>query len=92
MTLSELPLKDLARVRLERIFNGGRRMTSHLRPEHLAAGDQLYVYDTAVVVVRSGLRLQRAYWLYGEIDLNRGDLSAEGGRKYVVKGEEESAE
>lgn len=92
LTLSELPLKDLARVRLERIFNGGRRMTSHLRPEHLAAGDQLYVYDTAVVVVRSGLRLQRAYWLYGEIDLNREDLSAEGGRKYVVKAEEETAE
>ena len=88
MELAELPVNAQSRLRLERIFNGRQRLTAKLRPEHLQPGDQLYVYDDAVVVVRS----QKAYWQLGEFDLNGEQLQAEGGRKYVIKAKEEDAD
>lgn len=84
VTSDEPMLNSPERIRLERIFNGGRRLTAKLRPEHLLPDDQLYVYDGVVVLVRGDNRSQRAYWLTGEIDLAAPHISPEGGRKYVV--------
>jgi hypothetical protein len=84
-------INSAERSRLERIFNGGRRLTEHFRPEHLLPGDQLYLYDQTIVVVRGSLRAQRAYWLQGELDLNGANISSEGGRKYAVVPKPETA-
>lgn len=85
----EPPINTMERLRLERIFNGGRRLTNKLRPEHLLPGDQLYRYDDVLVLVRGENRGQRAYWLVGEVDLAAANISPEGGRRFAVMPEAE---
>ncbi len=86
----EPPLNTMERLRLERIFNGGRRLTTRLRPEHIQPGDQLYRYDDVVMLVRGETRGQRAYWLVGDVDLGAPNISPEGGRKFAVMPEQEA--
>jgi len=67
---------------LEGRYNGGKPITATVRAEQVEVRDLLYVGEKLIVVVRlSGQKLER-FWLVGDINLARGQLSKEGANKY----------
>jgi hypothetical protein len=70
---------------MEQRYNSGKAITGTLGVESVKARDVLYVGDKLVVVVRlNGLDLER-YWLVGDINLARSQLSKEGANKYRAR-------
>jgi len=73
------------RKAMEQRYNSGKAITGTLAVEKVKARDVLYVGDKLVVVVRlNGLDLER-YWLVGDINLARTQLSKEGANKYRAR-------
>jgi hypothetical protein len=72
------------RKTLESRYNSGKPITATLRPGDLKLRDLIYVGDKLAVVVRlSGLDIER-YYLVGQINLARSQLSKDGANKYRV--------
>jgi hypothetical protein len=70
------------RQSMEKRYNSGKAIGATLRPDAIKGRDVLYVGDKLIVVVRlNGLELQR-FWLVGDINLARSQLSKEGANKY----------
>jgi hypothetical protein len=70
------------RQSMEKRYNSGKAIAGTLRPDAVKGRDVLYVGDKLIVVVRlNGLELQR-FWLVGDINLARSQLSKEGANKY----------
>jgi hypothetical protein len=70
------------RQSMEKRYNSGKAISRTLRPDGVKGRDVLYVGDKLIVVVRlNGLELER-YWLVGDINLARSQLSKEGASKY----------
>lgn len=74
------------RATMERRFNQGAAIEYVLTPDALRRGDQLYIRDGIIVVLRRepGRGLQR-YWLDGEVDLSTRRFSARSARAFVVR-------
>ena len=70
---------------MEQRYNSGKAITGTLGVENVKGRDVLYVGDKLIVVVRlNGLDLER-YWLVGDINLARSQLSKEGANKYRAR-------
>jgi len=77
---------DPQRMSMERRFNKGGTIDETMTPDSLERGDQLYVSDSTVVVLRRqiGGGLDR-FWLDGEVDLSTRTFSARSARAFVVR-------
>ncbi|MCB1606717.1 MAG: hypothetical protein KDI71_07050 [Xanthomonadales bacterium] len=74
------------RAQMERRFNQGSAISETVEADALRRGDQLYLSDDVVVVLRrtTGGVLDR-YWLQGEIDFGSRNFSSRGSRAFVVR-------
>ena len=63
-----------ARESLESRLNRGREIDKELRPDQLRPGDQLFRTDGVVAVVRRSSLRNNAYWLEGDLDLEREEI------------------
>ncbi|GJM08190.1 MAG: hypothetical protein DHS20C11_04660 [Lysobacteraceae bacterium] len=76
---------DQARDSLERRLNSGRTINNSLRPDQLRPGDQLFRTGGVIAVVRRSQLRNSAYWLDGEVDLERDEIRFLQPGKYEVR-------
>ena len=70
---------------MEQRYAGGKTITGKLKPTDLQEKDVIYVGNKLAVVVRvAGLDVDR-FFLVGEINLQRSQLSKDGANKYRVQ-------
>lgn len=76
---------EQARDSLERRLNSGRTINNSLRPDQLRPGDQLFRTGGVIAVVRRSQLRNSAYWLDGEVDLERDEIRFLQPGKYEVR-------
>lgn len=77
------------RTRMERLYNGGRKINDTMTASDLRPDDEIYAGDDVNVVVRRAAIGRRAYWLAEDVSLEQPGIEHDSRNKYVVVGDVE---
>ncbi len=80
-----VPANQTERARMEALYNNGKTIDSTVSVAGLLPDDTLYVGNGEILVFRTKSVRTTKYWLQGELDLEREELSSIGTRKYKVQ-------